>query len=105
MHDLQIVHSDLKAVNFLYSFFLQDRLTLVYKQNVLVSDDERALITDFGLSSIVATTALTPGGGTTRFMAPELLIGNGKITESCDIWSFACLCYEVYIILMLWFDS
>jgi len=77
LHDLQIVHSDIKA------------------QNVLVSDGERALITDFGLSSVVATTASTSGGGTTRFMAPELLIGDGKITELCDIWSLACLCYEL----------
>jgi len=31
-------------------------------------------------------------------MAPELLTGSGEVraTKSCDIWSFACLCYEVF---------
>lgn len=28
-------------------------------------------------------------------MAPELVTGEGELTERCDIWSFACLCYEV----------
>ncbi len=40
---------------------------------------------------------LTSPGGTRRFMAPELVTGEGKATEACDVWSFASLCYEVWI--------
>lgn len=63
-----------------------------------MSDDGRALITDFGLSHIgVATTKQTTTcGGTTRWMAPELLDDIlDKPTKECDVWSFGCLCYEV----------
>jgi len=77
LHDLNIVHRDLKA------------------QNVVVSDDGRALITDFGLSFVLATTTVTSSGGTIRFMAPEIVVEDSQPTASSDIWSFACLCYEV----------
>lgn len=72
-------------------------LTFV-QENILVSMAEQALITDFGLSSIAATSQVmcgSPIGGSYRWMAPELLIGEGQAKSSCDIWSFASLYYEV----------
>ncbi|KAF9450904.1 kinase-like protein, partial [Macrolepiota fuliginosa MF-IS2] len=85
LHQLNIVHGDLKA------------------QNILLSDDGRALITDFGLSHITVSSvgrksSATSPGGTTRWTAPELLKGDdchNQLTKACDIWSFGCLCYEV----------
>lgn len=74
---------------------------------MLLSDEGRALITDFGLSSIAMTTAkLTPvtfPGGTIRWTAPELLKGDDddvRLTKACDVWSFGCLCYEVRVPLV-----
>lgn len=73
---------------------------MLLQDNVLVSDDGHALITDFGLSSIEVTSQLEgviQKGGTPRWMAPELVTAEQVLqaTKSCDIWSFACLCYEV----------
>lgn len=40
--------------------------------------------------------------GSIRWTAPELLEDDGlRVTKSCDIWSFACLCYEVRISKLL----
>ncbi len=69
--------------------------------NVLVSDDGRALIADFGLSHIAVGSAMKSsnglGKGTTRWTAPELLQDddNARQSSECDMWSFGCLCYEV----------
>jgi serine/threonine protein kinase len=72
---------------------------------VLVSDEGRALITDFGVSHIA--THLTKQGTTqaviahsAHFAAPEVLKNLFEGTrirpdKPCDIWSFGCLCYEV----------
>ncbi|KAF5356813.1 hypothetical protein D9756_006742 [Leucocoprinus leucothites] len=86
LHRLGIVHSDLKG------------------NNVLVSDDLRALITDFGTSHIASASRATtrgitnsPIGYTARWAAPELLEAAAGLRpkKSCDIWSFGCLCYEI----------
>jgi serine/threonine protein kinase len=36
------------------------------------------------------------GGGTARYQAPELLLGDGPKTFSSDVYAFACVCYEVH---------
>ncbi|KXN81654.1 Ribosomal protein S6 kinase alpha-5 [Leucoagaricus sp. SymC.cos] len=79
LHELGIVHGDLKG------------------QNVLISDEGQCLITDFGASHI--TTATTASGSlsvtTLRFSAPEMILGNKKPSKEFDIWSVGCLFYEV----------
>ncbi|KAF5361836.1 hypothetical protein D9756_002616 [Leucocoprinus leucothites] len=81
LHGLGIVHSDLKG------------------QNVLISNEGRGLITDFGASHIMTATAAATGSFvfTLRFSAPEVILGGRRWqpTKECDIWSFGCLCYEV----------
>ncbi|KAF9447338.1 kinase-like protein [Macrolepiota fuliginosa MF-IS2] len=84
LHELNIVHSDLKGAN------------------VLVSDQGRALITDFGISHIATATAgqkCTSSliGATARWAPPEAFDREGPIrpTKPQDVWSFGCLCYEV----------
>ncbi|KXN81075.1 Serine/threonine-protein kinase HT1, partial [Leucoagaricus sp. SymC.cos] len=84
LHQSKIVHGDLKAVN------------------VVVSDDGRALITDFGLSYIAMTTLMDSTKVNTaltlNWTAPELICDetSTRPTKASDIWSFGCLCYEVF---------
>ncbi|KAJ3567476.1 hypothetical protein NP233_g6345 [Leucocoprinus birnbaumii] len=83
LHLLKIIHGDLKA------------------QNVLISDTGRALLTDFGLSYVVLTSAVHGSSGfmaagTTRWMAPELFSECTAPSKESDIWAFGCLCFEIY---------
>ncbi|KXN89008.1 Ribosomal protein S6 kinase alpha-5 [Leucoagaricus sp. SymC.cos] len=79
LHELGIVHGDLKG------------------QNVLISDEGHCLITDFGASHITTATAASGSlsATTLRFSAPEMILGNKKPSKEFDIWSVGCLFYEV----------
>ncbi|KXN82812.1 Serine/threonine-protein kinase HT1 [Leucoagaricus sp. SymC.cos] len=79
LHDLGVVHGDLKG------------------ENVLISDEGRGLITDFGASHINTATAATGSLSLTtlRFSAPETVLGNRTPTKKFDIWSLGSLIYEV----------
>ncbi|KXN83965.1 hypothetical protein AN958_00609 [Leucoagaricus sp. SymC.cos] len=94
LHSLDIVHSDLKA------------------SNVLVSNSKRAMVADFGVSTIattsVGTTTARDIAGTLNWMAPELVVGSDALdtaddtddgvrppTKESDMWSLGCLCFEV----------
>ncbi|KAI6108701.1 kinase-like domain-containing protein [Pisolithus croceorrhizus] len=80
--------------------------------NILISDAGTALITDFGLSTVIEELSLTESGlrttrlrasghrGSTRWMAPELFIALvddevPQITTESDVYSFGCVCLEV----------
>ncbi|KAF9450882.1 kinase-like protein, partial [Macrolepiota fuliginosa MF-IS2] len=83
LHQAGVVHGDLKA------------------RNILISSDKRALIADFGMSTVAMTTKResSPGGVTgytIRFTAPEIMKRNIKPTKMSDVWSFGCLCLEVF---------
>ncbi|KAJ7585006.1 kinase-like domain-containing protein [Mycena floridula] len=73
--------------------------------NVLVQDNLRCCLADFGLSSISASFSLTSSSsgntkGSIRWMAPELFLtsrdGNELKSTSRDIYAFACTILEVY---------
>ncbi|KAJ7687713.1 kinase-like domain-containing protein [Mycena rosella] len=93
LHSKNVVHGDLKATN------------------ILVTPSNRACIADFGLSSIVDVISLQfthstprPQGGTARYQAPELLLGQSSIHFASDVYAFACVCYEILTARAPFFD-
>ncbi len=57
-------------------------------------------LADFGMSVLHGAGSNTMGtsfgsGGTLRWMAPELLRENGRVSFSADVYAFACVCIEV----------
>ncbi|KAG6329038.1 hypothetical protein ID866_10051 [Astraeus odoratus] len=71
-------------------------------RNVLISDDGRALLTDFGLSHTVQSSfsMTTPSrqGGSLNWMPPEFLDGETESgpTIAGDIWSFGMTALELF---------
>lgn len=77
LHHHDIMHGDLKGVN------------------VLITDDDRAVISDFGMAQLVsASRARAPFSGTVRWSAPERFQGQ-PLTHQIDVYAFAMTCYEI----------
>ncbi|KZS87889.1 kinase-like protein [Sistotremastrum niveocremeum HHB9708] len=89
LHSKWIVHGDLKG------------------GNVLITDDKRAVLCDFGLSRLedldtvftntpVQSTTTHNMRGTTRFMAPELFKDETpRPTQAGDMWAFGCFVLQI----------
>jgi serine/threonine protein kinase len=63
--------------------------------NVLICDDDRAVLTDFGVASVTGDTSLTRTGqliGSPAYLAPERVTG-GKVGPPTDLWSVGCTLY------------
>lgn len=82
LHSQDVIHGDLKGAN------------------ILIDDDGKALLCDFGLSQIkadvnsrsIASSILVDSP---NWMAPELF--KGEILQfPCDVYSFAMTMYEVW---------
>ena len=125
MHDLRMVHGDLKGVRFVSSKLNTSVLTprpSSTKANILVNKDRRACIADFGLSTITGVSTHTTagdsraslisndtlmsftGGGTRRWMSPELLdperfgmpeSEDNRPTRQSDCYALGMVIYEV----------
>jgi serine/threonine protein kinase len=77
------------------------------KVNILIDQDGHARLADFGLLTIISdqsgfTTATSAsGGGTTRWMSPELLhpeqfgLDNSRPTRESDYYALGMVIYEV----------
>jgi serine/threonine protein kinase len=85
--------------------FVAQALTCYSSQvNVLIDDNEKAVVCDFGLSQIRADvtsrTAIlsdaTPVAGSRNWMAPERLMG-GSLRRPCDIYAFGIMIPEVCV--------
>ncbi|HYY88792.1 MAG TPA: protein kinase, partial [Chloroflexota bacterium] len=69
----------------------------VKPQNVLLGEDGRPRLTDFGIAQALATSALTRTGavmGSVHYLAPELARGQ-PATPRSDIYSLGVVLYEM----------
>ncbi|KAL4070075.1 kinase-like domain-containing protein [Scleroderma yunnanense] len=77
-------------------------------QNVLVSNDRRALLADFGFSTLRACTfSMTVElrcGGTLPWTAPEILEGE-EASVASDIWGFGMTALELFTRLQPFYEK
>ena len=87
LHEEGVLHRDLKS------------------QNVLLTNEWRCKITDFGISKsealkTIATTSTMHGGagisGTFPFTAPEAFSSRTRFTAKCDVYSYAIVLWEIW---------
>lgn len=84
IHAQGVVHRDIKPENILF-------------------EGERALLCDFGVARAVVAAAadrISSSGlvvGTPGYMSPEQAEGNAEIDHRTDIYSFACVIYEMLV--------
>ncbi|KAF7365850.1 Kinase-like protein [Mycena venus] len=90
LHSENIVHGDLCG------------------RNVLIDENGVARLTDFGLASLIESDTSIKSStrsGSTRWMAPELLLpppGSAfRRTPESDVWAFGCICCEVWQLIFM----
>ncbi|KAF8889717.1 hypothetical protein CPB85DRAFT_1333584 [Mucidula mucida] len=81
LHSKGVLHGDLKA------------------SNVLVNDEFRCVITDFGQSEMKSEAFRLSGTplphGALRWQSPEIMMGLSGLTPAVDVYAFAMTCMEI----------
>jgi len=68
--------------------------------NVLMADDGKIYLTDFGLARLVEGTSSLTGDmivGTPHYISPEQAVNADKLDEGTDIYSFGVMIYEMVV--------
>lgn len=88
LHEMEIVHHDIKP------------------DNILIDENNRFLITDFGISVKFRSTLRrnsareftgNPTGGSMPYMAPELFSEQAEAVNASDIWAMGVTLYEMMV--------
>lgn len=95
LHSLGIVHGDVRCVSYLAQS-ANTKLTRSKQSNILISDDNEALISDFGLSTYLPKMSVSNNlHGSFRWRAPEMhspekfnLTVQQANSLPADVWSF-----------------
>ena len=119
MHDLEMVHGDLKGVcGDLEVGPSISLMTPFIQANILINQDCRACLADFGLSTVTGVQTLAANGslvsvlsndsvmsfthgGSIRWMSPELIdpeqfgVKGNRPTKTSDCFAFGMVIYEV----------
>lgn len=100
LHLKDIIHGDLKGVKFfIRCTFI--KLKTAPQGNILIDDNEKAVLCDFGLSRVKEDVNsrsiqidIEDVRGSLNWMAPERL-QKRPLRKPCDIYSFGMTIYEV----------
>jgi serine/threonine-protein kinase len=79
-HQRNVVHRDLKP------------------SNLMVTQDGKIKLTDFGIAKSLDATALTATGrtlGTAAYMAPEQIRGTPEVSHKTDLYALGCVLYQM----------
>jgi predicted Ser/Thr protein kinase len=76
-HERRILHRDVKPAN------------------ILISNDGRVKLTDFGLAEALGTGSVVGGGGTYPYMAPEDFFEDASSDYRSDLWAVGAMLYEM----------
>ena len=74
------------------------------KPNIMISDDEKAMLTDFGVAKVVdglrtGLTTVNPTAISLKFSSPEAVAGSDRNVKS-DVYSFGCVALGERIYLL-----
>ena len=99
LHFYGLVHGDLAGVRSCFKSLFIAILTF-RKSNIVVDVAGRAMVTDFGVTTITQNLDLTQStpaevGHGARWIAPEILDGRSTYTKEGDVFSFAMVAIEV----------
>lgn len=104
LHGEEMAHGDLRKVCIAEADVCAVFDAILFQVNVLVDDDDMAVISDFGLAAYLhgrSERYASTRSGNPMWLAPELLDertgrrnNNVRQTSQSDVYSFASLCVE-----------
>jgi serine/threonine protein kinase len=106
-HEPVVIHGDIKPVGVqkISHIVLTHQHGHYSQTNVLVDDDGRAKVCDFGLTGVFSegmSDYTTPiNSSTMRYLANELIVAEEPAiaTKASDVWAVGCLGLEVRLII------